>query len=132
QKVKAGDLIGKIGSTGKSTGPHLHWQATLNGKFIDPLALLSGSLPYKDTGPEAGLSSEEKKSVSKITAQGTVPVEKPQQAGNFQQSSPNILKPIGALHKPQAESSIKLDDINPLYKFEGQEKMPEAKNNLRP
>jgi murein DD-endopeptidase MepM/ murein hydrolase activator NlpD len=35
--VKRRQVIGYVGSTGRSTGPHLHWGITLNGKPIDPL-----------------------------------------------------------------------------------------------
>ncbi len=35
-KVSTGDKIGSLGSTGNSTGPHLHFEVTKNGKFIDP------------------------------------------------------------------------------------------------
>ncbi|OSO94199.1 peptidase [Cylindrospermopsis raciborskii CENA303] len=35
--VQAGDLIGTLGSTGASTGPHLHWGLYVNGKSIDPM-----------------------------------------------------------------------------------------------
>ncbi len=40
-KVAAGDVIGLSGSSGNSTGPHLHYEIRLNGKAVDP----SGYLP---------------------------------------------------------------------------------------
>lgn len=38
--VAAGDVVGKVGATGRVTGPHLHWTVRINGARIDPLSLL--------------------------------------------------------------------------------------------
>jgi murein DD-endopeptidase MepM/ murein hydrolase activator NlpD len=40
QEVKAGDLVGLVGSTGQSTGPHLHFELLIDGVHVNPLPWL--------------------------------------------------------------------------------------------
>jgi murein DD-endopeptidase MepM/ murein hydrolase activator NlpD len=47
QRVKRGDLIGYVGSTGKSTGPHCHYEVHKNGQKLDPVYFF-----YNDLTPQ--------------------------------------------------------------------------------
>lgn len=44
QKIRRGDLIGYVGSTGRSTGPHLHYEVRVDGRPVDPTAYILDSL----------------------------------------------------------------------------------------
>ena len=43
EKVKQGEQIGTIGTTGRSTGPHLDWRINLGKMRLDPQTIISGS-----------------------------------------------------------------------------------------
>jgi murein DD-endopeptidase MepM/ murein hydrolase activator NlpD len=48
QKVQRGEVIGWVGSTGKSTGPHLHYEVERNGEKIDPVHFFYNDLKAED------------------------------------------------------------------------------------
>ena len=50
--VKQGDVIGFVGSTGRSTGPHLHYEIMVNNRQLDPLTV---QLPTAEGLPDAEL-----------------------------------------------------------------------------
>jgi murein DD-endopeptidase MepM/ murein hydrolase activator NlpD len=45
QRVKTGDLLGKVGTTGFSTGDHLHWSLWVEGVYVDPIEWTNRTIP---------------------------------------------------------------------------------------
>ena len=56
QKVEQGDVIGYVGSTGMSTGPHLHYEFHVNGKAVNSQKV---DLPQTEPLPDAAMATFE-------------------------------------------------------------------------
>jgi murein DD-endopeptidase MepM/ murein hydrolase activator NlpD len=55
-RVRQGDRLGVVGSTGRSTGPHLHWSVKVGGLYVDPDSIMgidfeAGTAPPRRAGP---------------------------------------------------------------------------------
>ncbi|MCK2056109.1 M23 family metallopeptidase [Methylobacterium sp. 37f] len=57
QTVRPDTVVGMVGSTGRSTGPHLHYETRLNGTAIDPMRFLKVGAALLDTSSSVPASS---------------------------------------------------------------------------
>lgn len=57
QRVRQGQKVGELGSTGRSTGPHLDYRITRNGARFDPMQVLAGKQPSGVTMPMVAAAS---------------------------------------------------------------------------
>lgn len=44
-EVPRGGVVGRVGSTGRATGPHMHWNVSLNGVRVDPAIFIGAFKP---------------------------------------------------------------------------------------
>ena len=63
QHVKRGDLIGKVGSTGRSEAPHLHYEVIKNGEHINPIHFYYGNLSPSEYAEMLRVSTQENQSL---------------------------------------------------------------------
>ena len=63
QRVKRGDLIGYVGSTGRSQAPHLHYEVLKDGVHVNPLNFYYGSISAKEYLEISKLANQENQSL---------------------------------------------------------------------
>jgi murein DD-endopeptidase MepM/ murein hydrolase activator NlpD len=63
QRVKRGDVIGYVGSTGRSQAPHLHYEVLKNGERVNPLNFYYGSISAKEYIEISKLANQENQSL---------------------------------------------------------------------
>ena len=63
QRVKRGDIIGLIGSTGRSEGPHLHYEVHKNGAAVNPLNFYYGNISAVEYVAISQLANQENQSL---------------------------------------------------------------------
>jgi murein DD-endopeptidase MepM/ murein hydrolase activator NlpD len=63
QRVKRGDIIGLVGSTGRSEGPHLHYEVHKNGRVVNPLNFYYGNISAVEYVAISQLANQENQSL---------------------------------------------------------------------
>ncbi|MFM9826471.1 M23 family metallopeptidase [Flavobacterium sp.] len=63
QRVKRGDIIGYVGSTGRSEGPHLHYEVHKNGRVVNPINFYYGNISAVEYVAISELANQENQSL---------------------------------------------------------------------
>lgn len=72
-RVKAGERIAAVGATGKVTGPHLHFEALMDGKSVDPVAAIAPVSAAAPPAPPAPIDAESEAVVASAFAWSETP-----------------------------------------------------------
>lgn len=77
-RVTRGQRVGQVGSTGRATGPHLHWGVKVAGLYVDPESILAmdfeqGTAPPRRPGAPAAEPEATEKAPAPEPANGTTP-----------------------------------------------------------
>jgi murein DD-endopeptidase MepM/ murein hydrolase activator NlpD len=54
QRIAVGQRVGALGNTGRSTGPHLHYEIWLNGRAVNPHRFIRAGEHVQQASPQAG------------------------------------------------------------------------------
>ncbi len=63
QKIKRGDVIGYVGSTGRSEGPHLHYEVYKDGKAVNPINFYYGNISAAEYAVISKLANQQNQSL---------------------------------------------------------------------
>jgi len=75
--VRAGELVGYVGTTGRSTGPHLHFELRIGGQAVDPFTAVAPGSGAVASGPASGAVEQLVNKIIKVESGGNASAKNP-------------------------------------------------------